>query len=319
MVLTNASHVRELIPADLPEIMRVQTAYAAVYSGAPVIPGEVYLSPSFEGGRNVFCGFDEAGRLLGYAPLFPVLIPEGINAPHKFWTEVKLDPEIENPLPLKDRLLETVVGRAREIAASAPGHPSHLVFQYFVGETAGIAYVLSRGCEHAGSIYQMARPLREPIPAGPVLPGLDVRCWRMESEAEQQAYVQAHNEAFPDAPMALGDWQHFMKSPQWAVGANIAAFAGAEVVGSVTVYWDEAENRSQEQKIGFTEHIFVRPAWRKRGIARRLILEGLCYLKERSLDEARLEVLAQNRQALRLYKSLGYRVTQESGLYVMRL
>jgi ribosomal protein S18 acetylase RimI-like enzyme len=319
MVLTSASHVRGLTPADLPEIMRVQTAYAEVYFGAPVIQGEVYLSPSFEGGRNVFCGFNEAERLLGYAPLLPVLVPHGINAPHKFWTEIKADPAIENPLPLKDLLLETVVGRAREIAASAPAHPGHLVFQYFPVETAGIAFVLSRGCEHAGSIYQMARPLSEPIPAGPSLPGLDVRCWRMESETEQQAYVQARNEAFPDAPMALGDWQHFMKSPVWAAGTNITAFAGAEVAGSVTVYWDKTGNCSQEQKIGFTEHIFVRPAWRTRGIARRLILEGLCYLKERGLDEARLEVLAQNRQALRLYESLGYRVIRESGLYVIRL
>ena len=295
--------------------MRVQTAYAAVYSDAPVIPGEVYLSPSFEGGRNVFCGFDATGRFLGYAPLFPVLVPDEINAPHKIWAEIKVDPEIENPLPLKDRFLEAVVGRAREISASAPGHPSQLVFQYFPVETTSIAYVLSRGCEHTESIYRMARPLSEPIPVGPSLPGLDVRCWRMESEAEQQAYVQAHNEAFPEAPLALGDWQHFMKSPQWATGTSIAAFAGAEVVGSVTVYWDEAENRSQEQKVGFTEHIFVRPAWRKRGIARRLILEGLSYLKEHGLDEAHLEVLAQNRQALRLYEGLGYRVTHRRAAF----
>jgi ribosomal protein S18 acetylase RimI-like enzyme len=141
----------------------------------------------------------------------------------------------------------------------------------------------------------------------------------MESEAEQQAYVQAHNEAFPEAPLALGDWQHFMKSPQWAAGTSIAAFAGTEIVGSVTVYWDEAENRSREQKVGFTEHIFVRPAWRKCGIARRLILKGLIYLKEHGLHEANLEVLAQNREALRLYEGLGYCVTHESGLYVMRL
>jgi hypothetical protein len=109
MVLKSVSPIRGLTPAHLPQVMRVQTAYAEVYSGAPVIPGEVYLSPGFEGGRNVFCGFDEAGRLL-----------------------------------------ESVVGQAREIAASAPGHPSQLVFRYLPVETAGIACVLSKRCEHAG-------------------------------------------------------------------------------------------------------------------------------------------------------------------------
>jgi ribosomal protein S18 acetylase RimI-like enzyme len=299
--------------------MRVQTACAEVYPGTPVIPGEVYLSPGFEGGRNVFCAFDKAGRLVGYAPVFPVLVPDGVNTPHTIWAEIRVDPRIEEPLAVKDWLWEAVIGRAREIAAAAPAHPSRLVLKHLPAETASIAYVLSRGCEHTESIYQMARALSEPIPAGPALPGLDLRRWRMESVAEQQAYVQAHNEAFPEAPMALGDWQHFMKSPQWATGTSITAFDGAEAVGSVTVYWDEAKNRSQEQTVGFTEHIFVRLAWRKRGIARRLILDGLRYLKEHGLDEAHLEVLAQNRQALRLYEDLSYCVTHESGLYVMHL
>jgi ribosomal protein S18 acetylase RimI-like enzyme len=319
MALNDATNIRRLTPADLPDIMRLQAAYAAEHPGVPVIPGELYLSPGFEGGQNVFCAFNEAGQLVGYAPVFPVLASDGVDAPHKIWAEIRTEPQREEPLAVKDRLWDAVMGRAREIAAAAPAHSSRLVFQYYPIETTSIAYVLAKGCQPTESIYQMTRALSEAIPPGPALPGLDVRCWRMETEAEQRAYVQAHNEAFPDAPLALDDWQYFMQSPQWATGGSIAAFAGAEAVGSVTVYSDTGKNQSQGPKIGFTEHIFVRPAWRRRGVARRLILAGLSYLKERSLDEARLEVLAQNRQALRLYEDLGYRIARESGLYVMNL
>lgn len=319
MALNDAANIRRLTPADLPEIMRLQTAYAAEHPGVPVIPGELYLSPGFEGGRNVFCAFDEAGQLVGYAPVFPVLAPGGVNAPYKIWAEIRAEPKIEEPLAVRDRLWEAVIDRAQELAAAAPAHPSRLVFQYYPIETTSIAYVVAKGCQYTESIYQMTRALSEAIPAGPALPGLEVRRWRMETEAEQRAYVQAHNEAFPDAPLALGDWQYFMQSPQWATGGSIAAFAGDEVVGSVTVYSDTGENQPQGSRIGFTEHIFVLSHWRGRGVARRLILQGLNYLKERSLDEARLEVLAQNRRALRLYENLGYRVARKSDLYVLNL
>jgi ribosomal protein S18 acetylase RimI-like enzyme len=320
MAMNDALTIRRLAPADLPAIMRLQAGYAAEYPGVPVIPGEVYLSPGFESGRNVFCAFDAAGGLVGYAPVYPVLVPDGVNAPHKIWAEVRVDPRLAEPLPVKGRLWGAVNGRAREIAAAASAHPSHLVFQYYPIETPSIAYVLAQGCEHTESIFQMARDLSAPIPVGPELPGLDVRRWRMASEAEQRVYVQAHNAAFPDAPLALGDWQYFMQSPQWATGACIAAFDGAEVVGSVTVFEDTVRDDSGgELRVGFTERIFVRPAWRRRGVARHLIGEGLRYLKARNLGEACLEVLAENRQALRLYEDMSYRVARESRLYVMHI
>ena len=52
----------------------LQKSYAEIYPDARVIPGELYLSPGFESGQNVFCAFDEGGKLSGYAPLYPVLM-----------------------------------------------------------------------------------------------------------------------------------------------------------------------------------------------------------------------------------------------------
>jgi hypothetical protein len=46
----------------------------------------------------------------------------------------------------------------------------------------------------------------------------------MESEEEQQAYVQARNEVFSEEPVALADWQTFLQLPSWDPGTTFTAF-----------------------------------------------------------------------------------------------
>jgi ribosomal protein S18 acetylase RimI-like enzyme len=300
-------------------VLDLQSAYSAVYPDAPVVPGEVYLSPAFEDGRNLFCAIDECGSLVGYAPLYPVLMRESSDLPHTLWTEIKAHPACDAPNEIKDQLFEQILLRARAVTNEFPGHPVHLTFQYFPSETASIEYVLSRGCHYIDSVFTMRRDLSKEIWSVSPADGIMIRPWRMESEAEQQQYVRARNECFPEAPLALGEWQYFMQSPQWSVGTTFAAFDGDELAGNVAVFWDEAENQGSGKKIGFTEYIFVRPPWRGKNIARSLVSAGLAYLKEREFAEAHLEVRAKNSGALRLYPDLGYEVTRESRFYVLEL
>lgn len=303
----------------IPAVVALQAAYTAVYPDAPIIPGELYRSPAYENGRNIFCALDESGTLLGYAPLYPVLMRDGSRLPHTVWTEIKTHPDCGSPEEVKDQLFECIRLRAREITNEFQGHPVHLTFQYFPSETASIAYVLSRGCQQTESVFTMRRELSKEIPLPASMTDIEIRPWRMESEAEQQLYVQARNECFPEAPVALGEWQYFMQSPHWSVGTTFAAFDGDELAGNVAVFWDEADNQRTGKKIGFTEYIFVRSPWRGKSIARSLINSGLAYLKEHGLDEAHLEVRAINEGALGLYYDLGYEVIRESRFYVLAL
>lgn len=309
--------IETLARSRIDAVVALQRAYTALYPDAPVIPGEAYLSPAFERGRNVLCAFDEDDKLAGYAPLYPVLMREPSERPHTLWVEIKAHPECGRPNEVKDRLFEQLVIRARKVTKDYPEHPIHLTFQYFPSETASIAYVLSKGCRHTESVFTMRRDLSKEIPVSVALDGIEIRPWRMESEAEQRAYVQARNECFPEAPVELSDWQYFMQSLQWSVGTTLAAFQGDELVGNVALFWDEAENRRSGQSVGFTEYIFVRPGWRGKTIARSLICAGLAYLKRHGLVEAHLEVRAQNQNALRLYADLGYEVMRESCFYVL--
>ena len=263
--MTNKITIQPFTASHIPDVIELQQAYSEVYPDTQVIPGEVYLSPAFEG--NIFCAFDEVGKLVGYAPLYPVLMRDASNLPHTLWTEIKVHPEFEAPNEIKDQLLGQILIRAREVTGEFPGHPIRLTFQYFPSETASIAYVTSKGCQHTESVFTMRRDLSREVPSIQTLEGIEIRPWRMESEAEQQAYVDARNECFPEAPIELGEWQYFMQSPQWSVGTTFAAFHGSELVGNVAIFWDEAENLRSGNRIGFTEYIFVRSQWRGKNIA----------------------------------------------------
>ena len=306
-----------LTPSRIGSVVALQSAYTALYPDAPIIPGDVYFSPVFDGGHNVLCVIAEDDTLAGYAPLYPVLMREPSDLPHMIWVEIKAHPECERPNEVKDHLFEQLLLRAREVTKEYPGHPVHLTFQYFPSETGSISYVLSKGCQHTESVFTMRRDLSMEVPPASPLEEIEIRPWRMKSEVEQRAYVQARNECFPETPIELSDWQYFMQSPQWSVGTTLAAFQGDELVGNVALFWDEAENQRSGQKVGFTEYIFVRPGWRGKKIARSLVCTGLAQLKQQGLAEAHLEVHARNQKALRLYADLGYQVTRESRFYVL--
>jgi GNAT superfamily N-acetyltransferase len=299
--------------------MELQWAYKEIYPDAPAIVGEHYLSPAFEGGKNVFCALDENGKLLGYAPLYAALIRNASNLPHTLWVEIKTDPACEDSIEIKDQLFKQLLHRAREVTCEFPGHPVHLTFQYFPAETASIDYVTSKGCRYTESVFTMRRDLSKEIPNAQPPGEIRIGQWRMESEAEQQQYIHARNECFPESPVELGEWQYFMQSPYWAVGTTFAAFDKDGLVGNIAVFWNQAENQSTGKNIGFTENIFLRSQWRGKNIARRLVNAGLGYLKHHGLDEAHLEVRAQNQNALRLYVELGYEVIRESRFYVLEL
>jgi ribosomal protein S18 acetylase RimI-like enzyme len=305
--------------SHIPAVMEIQSAYSTVYPDAPVVPGEVYLSPAFE--SNIFCAVDETGKVFGYAPVYPVLMRDDSSLPHTLWVEIKAHPDVsqEAQREIKDKLLERILLRAREVTAEFPNHPVHLTFQYFPSENAGITYVASKGCQHTESVFTMRRDLSNEISCPQVIEGITIRSWKMESETEQQAYVHARSECFPEAPVSLGEWQYFMQSPQWVAGTTMAAFDGDTLVGNVALFWDEAENQKSGKQVGFTEYIFVRSAWRGKNIARNLVNTGLAWLKAHGMTEAHLEVRAKNDSALRLYVDLGYEVIRESRFYVLEV
>jgi ribosomal protein S18 acetylase RimI-like enzyme len=309
--MTQSIEVRTIQPSDTSEIFALELAYAGVFPGAIVVPAELYLSPGFHGGQDVFLAW-RGKELLGYAPHYFQAVDCAPNLPHRAWVEIKAKPGLAAAEVVKDVLLERLLERSQALAAEHPGRPVRMAFQYNPNEAPAIAYVQSRGFEKAESLYGMRRDLTLPIAEAPTPRGITLRRWRMETEAEQAVYVSARNECFPEAPTDLRDWQYFLGSQEWANGMMISAFDGDELTGCVLAYWPGS---SDDPQAGYTEYIFTRPAWRGRGIARAMITEAMHYLKEHGKQAAKLEVLALNEGALGVYRGLGYQVLSESSFY----
>ena len=299
---------RLFTPADAPRLVELQGRCLRISPDIGLIEAGFYHAPAFEQGRNILCAVDPQDRLLGYVAIYPHYVSKRLGA-RILWTDVRVEPELPQAESLRDTLLERAIVRAGEIR-DASGQRVALSATYFAEGRASIDYLLSRGFTHYESSYLMRRDLAAPIPDMPRPQGVEVRHWRMETEAEQRAYVEACNEAFQNDGRSLGELQHFMQSPTWSVGTTITAFVGDKVAGSVMVYYDPMQPVNAERS-GATEWVFVLPQWRRRGVARYLLREGLAYLQERGLDQAELQVVSDNRQALALYEVVGYGVHQE--------
>lgn len=316
--------IQPFTPACIEAVDNLQTVYKNTFPGVKVVPAGFYLSPAFHGGEDVFCAF-AGGQLVAYAPCYVQLNDGPIQFPHRIWVDIKAYPGLINSTAVKDRLLERLFQCARERLEegnrSTDSRPAQVIFEYLTTQLEDIAYVTSCGFNYSESVFAMSRDLTcLPLPqVRPPTQPVTIQRWKMKTEAEQQAYVDARNECFPESPLRLEEWQYFMCSPMWSEATMIAAFDRDRLIGCASVYWNEEENQLSGARAGFIEDIFVLSGWRGCGIAAAMIAEGLGYLKEHGLSEAHLMVRALNENALELYRRLGYEVTAESRFYFRNL
>lgn len=245
-------------------------SYSKIYPQAKVLPTEYYTyHPSFAGGRNIYCVFDEAGNIIVLALLFPVLREE--SEAHIIWTTLMASPMIEANLMVKDRLWDLIYQRAREIKRELPRGKVRLEVDCLSKQVGEIAYFIGKGILPYGSRYQMVKALSRPI-----------------------------------GNLELNQELRIVEEPvQWQSGITITALSKEDQeVGNITACLEQ-------DGTGTLEEIFVLPSWRRKGIAKYLITQGLFYLKEKGAEHVYLEVLDQNRTALNLYRSMGFEILRK--------
>lgn len=297
---------------DLGALSAFCERYRRAYPDAKLMSPEFYTChPLLEGGRNLFCALDGAGRIAGMAPLFPAPVAEDSppSDPHHIWTIVVADPSLQGATEARALLLGRVLERSGELKATFTPRPVRLACDMMASQRPDIDYLLGQGFEHYESMYVMRHRGPDAVPQLPAPKGVAVRRWRMPSAAEQAAYLRAYNACFADMPKAPETLQFFLQSDRWPGGTAVAAFDGqGELAGSVLAY------AGGEQGCGIVDDVFVLPGYRRRGIARYLMGEALRYLYERGVAEVMLEVRANNAPAVALYKSAGYAQANEEVL-----
>jgi mycothiol synthase len=203
--------------------------------------------------------------------------------------------------------------RLRRIAA---GHPAggERTFEVFHADRERGAAALYAAAGYRPVLHgaEMVRPDLEGIPEAPLPEGLVVRTPRPD---ELRKVWEAEAEAFQDhlgaAPPTETDYQAFLDDRYRDPTLWRIAWDGDRVAGQVRSFINAPENEAMGRRRGYTESISVRRPYRRRGLARALIVQSLHGLKERGMEEAALGVQTENiHGAFRLYESVGFRVVQ---------
>ncbi len=201
--------------------------------------------------------------------------------------------------------------RLREIAAEHPPVPERY-FQAWASDQkkSWIVTLEKSGYRVVRRFNNMLCPLGE-APVRPLPAGLEIRAVLPEHmRAVWEAQREMNSGLFENV---AEDWLD-EKYPAWLANPENnprfwqVAWDGDNLAGMVLAHLDEQANEKHNRKRGYTEHIYVRPPWRGRGLASALIARSLQVLKAQGMEEAELGVDAENESAaFRLYESLGYK------------
>ena len=207
----------------------------------------------------------------------------------------------------------------------AGGHPAEIPKLLRVwatdGEEGAQALFASAGYEPARHYIQMTRPVGRPLPDAPLPNGLEVR-------PVEPSHVRAVWDAMWEA--RRDHWGYVEPGEQdytrWASGRLFVpelwkvAWEGEQVAGMVLNRIDREQNKQYRRRRGYTQDIFVRRPWRRRGLARSLLVQSIQMFREMGMEETALGVDTENPSgALRLYESVGYQAAWRHTFFNKRM
>jgi mycothiol synthase len=204
-------------------------------------------------------------------------------------------------------LMKRAIGRAQELTSARP-----IVVDMSVREPISGAAELAQslGFQPVRHFCYMERGDLTSLPEPRFPEGIELREYTLGQDEEE--FVAAYSEAFADhwgfVPHTLQQEQHRVGAPHFRTENNLLAVTkDDQIVGLCLLEFSEAEQGSQLPDFPVIDDLAVRPAYRRRGIGRALMLSGMRRVAERGYRAIGLAVDVQNpNEALRFYESLGF-------------
>ena len=113
-----------------------------------------------------------------------------------------------------------------------------------------------------------------------------------------------HHGTFDSSEAGYREW---LDNPSTRQELIVAAFDGDHIAGAVHAEIHQAENEQQGYERGWTDPIWVRRPWRRRGLASALLGRALVVLRDNGMTSAQLDVDSENpHEAFTLYERHGF-------------
>lgn len=156
----------------------------------------------------------------------------------------------------------------------------------------------TRGAEHSWAFRQ---PVHPAMPA-PLLPvGYQMRDMRGDSKADIERRVKLHLAAFPSSTLTVAQYRAVMASRTYRPELDLIAVAPGGQFAAFSNIWLDPVNR-----LGVFEPVGCDPAYRRRGLARAILAEGLRRLSDLGAATSSVMSFASNTAANRLYAAAGF-------------
>ena len=200
--------------------------------------------------------------------------------------------------------------RLREIAAGHDAPDKMLEVGVNDRNTAAKALIRGRGFEPVTYAAEMVRPSVDDLPDHVLPDGVEIR---PVSEGQLRAIWEADAEAFRDhwgyVEPTEASYEQFLAFPYNDLTLWKVAWDDEGVAGMVRSFIDTAQNAEHGSQRGWTEAISTSRRWRRRGLAKALIVESIRELSARGMTDVALGVHTENPNgAFDLYTGLGYEV-----------
>lgn len=157
-----------------------------------------------------------------------------------------------------------------------------------------------------GESVTLSRSLDEPVPATVLPPGFAIR--PVAGEDELEAYVALHQKAFGTRNMTTAYRLAIMRTPDYQPELDLVAVAPDGSLAALCVCQVlSEENRAEGLLIGRTDPVATHPNYRRKGLARSLLLTGLRLLKERGVTKAELSTTSDNIPMIRTAEEAGFK------------
>jgi mycothiol synthase len=177
-----------------------------------------------------------------------------------------------------------------------------------------IAFLEQHGFRYKGDFAEvnMLRSLADPIPESGVPSGYHVRPFGGADELSSRAAAQREVwQPWSVANVSDDDYGRFMRLPGYHRDLDVVAVAPDGVVAAYVNGWIDAVNQ-----IGDFGPVGALPAYRRLGLTRAVLLEGLRRLRSHGMDRVCVSTTVSNTPARRLYESIGFKIVNQYLDYV---
>ncbi len=215
-----------------------------------------------------------------------------------------------------ERLLSAVEAQAAE-----QGNLTEMDFRANVEDVAMVQTLQRSGYKVIRTFWQMQRRIDE-LPEAPALPnGVVIRA---ATAADQHDIYELHMLSFRDhwsfSPYPYTTWQRLFAAypPDYDPALWFVAEAGGEKIGFVIGAPGQitVPEMGYAPEVGYVHLMGVRPDWRGRGVAKRMLYRLFQAYRQRGQQQVSLGVDATNTTgAVHLYEKIGMRQTMAFDLY----